>query len=108
MHNRACVRRGGRARFKAHAWNACRLERVSGVRIPPSPPYSLACFPTFWRSDETDAWGAIYASPWTRRRPPAAADGKNRSKFYVRDFGMSICDPADILREPRTWEERLT
>jgi len=28
-----------------------------------------------------------------------AADGKNRSKFSVRDFGMSICEPADILRE---------
>ena len=28
------MRRGGRARFKAHAWNACKLERVSGVRIP--------------------------------------------------------------------------
>ena len=35
------MRRGGRARFKAHAWNACKLERVSGVRIPPSPPKSL-------------------------------------------------------------------
>jgi hypothetical protein len=34
----AAMRRGGRARFKAHAWNACKLERVSGVRIPPSPP----------------------------------------------------------------------
>jgi hypothetical protein len=34
-------RRGGRARFKAHAWNACRAERFSGVRIPPSPPASL-------------------------------------------------------------------
>ena len=41
MHNRLRARRGGRARFKAHAWNACRLERVSGVRIPPSPPTSL-------------------------------------------------------------------
>ncbi len=40
MHNRGRARRGGRARFKAHAWNACRLERVSGVRIPPSPPHS--------------------------------------------------------------------
>jgi hypothetical protein len=39
-------RRGGRARFKAHAWRACRLERVSGVQIPPSPPPSLA-FPPF-------------------------------------------------------------
>jgi hypothetical protein len=33
-------RRGGRARFKAHAWRACRLGRVSGVQIPPSPPAS--------------------------------------------------------------------
>jgi hypothetical protein len=32
------LRRGGRARFKAHAWRACRLGRVSGVQIPPSPP----------------------------------------------------------------------
>jgi hypothetical protein len=32
-----------------------------GVRIPPSPPSSLACFPTLWRSDEIGAWGAIHA-----------------------------------------------
>src|ERR1035437_1753198 len=98
MHNRVRVRRGGRARFKAHAWNACRLERVSGVRIPPSPPYSLACFPTFWRSDEIGAWGAIHARPWTRRMPTTASERKDRSKFSVCDFGMSICEPADILR----------
>ena len=29
-----------------------------GVRIPPSPPPSLACFPTLWRSNEVGAWGA--------------------------------------------------
>ena len=69
-----------------------------GVRIPPSPPYSLACFHTFWRSDEISAGGAIHARRWTRRMPTATADGKNRSKFSVRDFGMSICEPADILR----------
>src|SRR5215469_11273621 len=34
------MRRGGRARLKAHAWRACRLGRVSGVQIPPSPPPS--------------------------------------------------------------------
>jgi hypothetical protein len=34
------ARRGGRARFKAHAWRACKLGRVSGVQIPPSPPSS--------------------------------------------------------------------
>ena len=67
-----------------------------GVRIPPSPPHSLACFPTFWRSDEIGAWGAIHAQPWTRRMPTAAADGKNRSKFSVRDLGGSICESADI------------
>ena len=58
MHNRVRVRRGGRARFKAHAWNACRLERVSGVRIPPSPPYSLYCLPTLWR------WRQIRRGTW--------------------------------------------
>src|SRR6266851_2326422 len=97
MHNRGRARRGGRARLKAHAWNACRLERVSGVRIPPSPPHSLAYLPTFWRSDEIGAWGAIHARWWTRRMPTVAADGKNRPKFSVGDFGMSICEPADIL-----------
>src|ERR1019366_10050769 len=107
MHNRACVRRGGRARFKAHAWNACRLERVSGVRIRPSPPHSLACFPTFWRSDEIGAWGAIHARRWNQRMPPAAAERENRAKFSVRDLGGSICEPADILREPRTREVPL-
>ena len=69
-----------------------------GVRIPPSPPYSLACFPTFWRSDEIGVWGAIHARSWTRRMPSTAAERKNRSKFSVRDFGMSICEPANILR----------
>ena len=29
--------------------------------------------------------------------PTAPVDCKNRSKFSVRDFGMSICEPADIL-----------
>jgi hypothetical protein len=36
--------------------------------------------------------------PWTRRMPTAAAERENRLKFSVRDFGMSICEPADILR----------
>src|SRR5271167_351626 len=70
-----------------------------GVRIPPSPPSSLACFDTFWRSDEIGAWGAIHARSWTWRMPTIAAHGKNRSKFSVRGFGMSISEPADILRE---------
>ena len=30
--------------------------------------------------------------------PAAAAEPKNRSKFSVRDFGRSICDPANIVR----------
>jgi len=41
-------------------------------------------------------WGAIHARSWTRRMPSTAAERKNRSKFSVRDFGMSICEPADI------------
>jgi hypothetical protein len=84
------TRRGGRARFKAHAWRACKLGRVSGVQIPPSPPSSLACFPTFWRSDEMGAWGAIHTQPWTRRMPMTAAERKSRAKFSVGDFGRSI------------------
>jgi hypothetical protein len=40
-----------------------------GVRIPPSPPTSLACFPTLWRSDGIGAWGANNAPPWNRRPP---------------------------------------
>ena len=39
-HTDGSSRRGGRVRLNAHAWNACRPERVSGVRIPPSPPSS--------------------------------------------------------------------
>ncbi len=78
-----------------------------GVRIPPSPPSSLACFHTFWRSDEIGAWGAIHARPWTRRMPTAAAERENRLKFSVRDFGMSICEPADILWEPDTCMGRM-
>jgi hypothetical protein len=71
---------------------------VPRVRISLPPPHSLACFPTLWRSDEIGAWGAIHARPWTRRMPTAAAERENRLKFSVRDFGMSICEPADILR----------
>src|ERR1035437_2924387 len=90
MHNRVRVRRGGRARFKAHAWNACRLERVSGVRIPPSPPHSLTCFPTFWRSDEIGAWGAIHARRW-QRRLHRAADNANSPRFVsvAIEFGAT-------------------
>ena len=73
------------------------MQRAVRIRLR-HPPHSLACFPTFWRSNEIGAWGAIHAQPRTRRMPTAAADGKNRSKFSVRDFGMSICEPADILR----------
>src|SRR5579863_5618877 len=65
-------------------------DSVPGVRIQLSPPHSLACFPTLWRSDEIGAWGAIHARPWTRRMPTAAAERENRLKFSVRDFGMSI------------------
>jgi hypothetical protein len=43
------ARRGGRARLKAHAWRACKLGRVSGVQIPPSPPTSLYSLPTIRR-----------------------------------------------------------
>ena len=71
-----------------------------GVRIPPSPPHSLACFPTFWISDEIGAWGAIHTRRWTWRMPPAASERKNRAKFSVRDFGMSICEPASSGRTP--------
>ena len=73
-------------------------ESVLTVRIHLAPPHSLACFPTLWRSDEIGAWGAIHARPWTRRMPTAAAERENRLQFSVRDFGMSICEPADILR----------
>src|SRR5208337_1334731 len=51
-----------------------------GVRIPPSPPISLACFPTFWRSDEIGAWGAIHARRWTRRLPTAVHNA-NSARF---------------------------
>jgi hypothetical protein len=71
---------------------------VPEVRIRSAPPHSLAYSPTLWRSDEIGAWGAIHARPWTRRMPTAAAERENRLKFSVRDFGMSICEPADILR----------
>src|ERR1019366_4443950 len=81
-----------------HCKQSCGGRLVPRVRIHLPPPPSLARFPTFWRSDEIGAWGAIHARRWTRRMPTTAADGKNRSKFSVRDFGMSICEPADILR----------
>lgn len=67
-----------------------------GVRIHPSPPNSLACFHTIWRSGEIGAWGAIHARRWNQRMPPAAAERENLTKFSVRDFGGSICEPADI------------
>jgi len=33
--------------------------------------------------------------------PPAAAERENPAKFSVRDFGGSICEPADILGEAK-------
>ena len=42
--------------------------------------------------------GAIHAQPRTRRTPSAAAERENGAKFSVRDFGISIGEPADILR----------
>src|SRR5580658_5081875 len=68
------MRRGGRAWFKAHAWNACKLERVSGVRIPPSPPNSLKVLPPFWRWREIRAERGAFRSKGTREsklRPEA-------------------------------------
>ena len=93
-----CFLSGRIARQTRAEFPPIKVLAAPGVRIHPSPPHSLACFPTLWRSDEIGAWGAIHARPWTRRMPTAAAGGENRLKFSVRDFGMSICEPADILR----------
>ena len=39
--------------------------------------------------------------------PSAAAERENPTKFSVRDFGRSICEPAKILREPGTHLGRM-
>ena len=73
------MRRGGRARFKAHAWNACKLERVSGVRIPPSPPASPRCRRYLGRSWELSRGSGDNSgskgtrdSVWGLVRPPTS------------------------------------
>ena len=61
-----------------------------GVRIPPSPPSSLACFPTLWRSDEIGAWGANNARPCKRRLPTAAPNADSRPFVSVAmEFGAT-------------------
>jgi hypothetical protein len=85
-----------------HCKQSCGGRLVPRVRIHPSPPPSLRLFGFSGESIEIGAWGAIHASPWTRRMPSAAAERKNRAKFSVRDFGGSICEPPNILREPST------
>ena len=63
---------------------------VPGVRIRPSPPYSLACFPTLWRSDEIGAWGANNERPWKRRLPTAAHNADSpRFVSVAKEFGAT-------------------
>ena len=90
MHNRVRVRRGGRARFKAHAWNACRLERVSGVRIPPSPPYSLYYLPTIWRWGQIRAGCGGLALNANRRKPSRCRFAELRGVFSTRRKNGSL------------------
>jgi hypothetical protein len=92
------MRRGGRARFKAHAWNACKLERVSGVRIPPSPPTQSAMSEIF--------------------RPELRIDARVRGQFRIKgdqrfatvfssaaDFaGFSLCRNASVPIAPCTFQ----
>src|ERR1700724_1656168 len=68
-HTEHSLRRGGRVRLNAHAWNACRLERVSGVRIPPSPPPSPYLSRYLAPTTEKPAPAASFAYAWSRRKP---------------------------------------
>src|ERR1035437_11062970 len=67
----------------------------SGLR---HPPYSLACFPTFWRSDKIGAWGAIHARRWTRRMPPARLTAKIAQNSLFAILACPSANRADILR----------
>jgi hypothetical protein len=69
------TRRGGRARFKAHAWRACKLGRVSGVQLPPSPPTSLYILPTFRRRQKLRAKCGVLS---TRSAPERASSRRIR------------------------------
>ena len=110
---RPLARRGGRARFKAHAWRACKLGRVSGVQIPPSPPTSptsagFSCtfseiVPTAQVSlalkDSRElaieaSWGrfaeflsdANRSRPFASKRPNDSFAGRAKSKGYMACF----------------------
>ena len=91
MHNRGRARRGGRARLKAHAWNACRLERVSGVRIPPSPPPS----PAIRRNPSL-------VRELCRSSAEQLSSKGTRDAFHAaiptRIFGLSLC--GEVARSP--------
>jgi hypothetical protein len=58
--------------LKAHAWKACLLERVTGVRIPLSPPASLN------RRETAPPFAAKYAKmPVFRNISSAKRTGEN-------------------------------
>lgn len=53
-----------------------RRERVSGVRIRPSPPHSLYCFNTIWRWRRMRACRGLFAFDANRRDAPCGSFGR--------------------------------
>ena len=106
------TRRGGRARFKAHAWRACKLGRVSGVQIPPSPPTSPYILPTFWRRQKLHGiWRSFYPqrtgeSHLTPNSPDSASilsvQNKNGS-LSAPECALGGCSPTIAMRISLEW-----
>src|ERR1700731_1621482 len=89
-HTEHSLRRGGRVRLNAHAWNACRLERVSGVRIPPSPPPSPYLSRYLAPTTEKPAPAASFAYAWSRRKSLSGRDRQFAAKISVGKFGATV------------------
>jgi hypothetical protein len=89
------------------AANRALKRRVSTVRIRLSPPASLVCFPTLWRSDEIGTWGANNAQP-SKRRLPTAVQNVDSARFVsvAMKFGATTkrCRNDDrAARRCRKW-----
>jgi hypothetical protein len=98
------LRRGGRARFKAHAWRACRLGRVSGVQIPPSPPGADVAATLIGRA----ATGLLGGCAYCLTRPISLPDIiKNSQLLSERGFDR-IFLPDRNLGERCQYLDRLT
>src|SRR6185437_2005925 len=85
-------------RLKAHAWKACISERVSGVRIPISPPavsHPLFMRISIWRG----SWCLCFL--WKRRQGFGGGEGQTGSD-HQDDQGL-VADLKAAACRPKSW-----